>query len=65
MKRKIIYHSSVNNLILIQYGTGCGIQCYNKHIDSSVFSKLVVTEEDIDNKKLILKFPHQLSMITM
>ena len=31
------------------------IQRYNKHIDSSVLSKLVVTEEDIDNKKLILK----------
>ncbi|HJD58846.1 MAG TPA: hypothetical protein LFV92_06820 [Rickettsia endosymbiont of Ceroptres masudai] len=31
------------------------IQYYNKHIDSSVLSKLVVAKEDTDNKKIILK----------
>lgn len=31
------------------------IQRYNKHIDLNVLSKLIVTEEDTDNKKIILK----------
>ncbi|HJD58143.1 MAG TPA: hypothetical protein LFV92_02860, partial [Rickettsia endosymbiont of Ceroptres masudai] len=31
------------------------IEHYNKHIDSSILSKLVVAKEDTANKKIILK----------
>nr|WP_231555694.1 hypothetical protein [Rickettsia hoogstraalii] len=31
------------------------IECYNQHIDFGVLSKLVVVEEDIVNKRVILK----------